>query len=721
MLSAVAQSTSDIFLGGYESSFTGPQVGRLLSGGSKNLRSMAACRPESAPNGFAVRKLRLLFGMLAWIPVLAAPSAVGGSIDASTAYLRGHFQSPEDYLIGKFRRYDVVLIGEDHAVQQNLALAGSLIPRLYRAGVYAFGMEFGATEDQARLDALVTGVNYDENEARRLMFDYNVRWAYRGYQDLYKAAWQLNRSLPQGARRFRIINLSYRYQWASFTGQRTPMTVSRVFPKGDTERFRADLVGREILAKHEKMLILTGTIHAFTRYEEPDYDYLSRGFFRLEDRYMGERLYRMAPGRVCFIVLHQPFPGRTGGLVSPAGGDIGRVMADLGNRPVGFDLTGTPLGDLPDDSYYATGHPGFRLADLADGYVFLAPFRELRGCAVDDRFLDGQSWPDVRREWPDPDWTPRPADPEQYWRDVRSFADLAERYRNVRAVPVSEGLAPPGEGRLVKYPAFPSLNVPPREVDVWIPPEYDRRTTARYPVIYMQDGQNLFNPDTSFGGVSWSVDKAMLSLIRSGRTQGAIIVGIWNTGAGRAAEYMPAKAVKVRNIAEVAGLVPGPAGPIISDAYLAFMVRELKPFIDRTYRTESGRDHTFVMGSSMGALISAYAVAEYPKIFGAAACLSTHWPAGNGAVIGYLAHHLPRADGHRLYFDFGTQTLDAEYAPYQARMDDAMRTLGYLEGVDWITREFPGAEHSERSWSERLRIPLSFLLDGAGTGPNTAS
>ena len=116
------------------------------------------------------------------------------------------------------------------------------------------------------------------------------------------------------------------------------------------------------------------------------------------------------------------------------------------------------------------------------------------------------------------------------------------------------------------------------------------------------------------------------------------------------------------------------------------------------------------MGSSMGGLISAYALTEYPQVFGRAACVSTHWPAGYGAAIDYFGKHLPDPATHRLYFDHGTATLDAAYAPYQQRMDQAMQQAGYRNGVNWVSREFPGADHSEKSWRKRVEVPLRFLL-----------
>jgi enterochelin esterase-like enzyme len=153
-------------------------------------------------------------------------------------------------------------------------------------------------------------------------------------------------------------------------------------------------------------------------------------------------------------------------------------------------------------------------------------------------------------------------------------------------------------------------------------------------------------------------------------------------------------------------------GVPVSDLYLRYLVEELKPRIDAAYPTLPERASTFVMGSSMGGLISLYAVEQYPEVFGGAACVSTHWPAGGNSLVDAMGAALPPAGRHRLYFDYGTETLDAAYEPFQLRMDEHLRAAGYRQGVDWETRAFPGAEHSERSWRERVHIPLRFLLAG---------
>ena len=270
--------------------------------------------------------------------------------------------------------------------------------------------------------------------------------------------------------------------------------------------------------------------------------------------------------------------------------------------------------------------------------------------------------------------------------------------------------APGITGTVERLAAFPSKLVAPRHVEVWLPPGYASAKGRRYPVLYMHDGQNVFDPATAFGGQDWGVDEVMTRLVTAGRVRPAIVVAAWNT-ALRAPEYMPQKALIGKDLSRWADKIPGGASQApLSDAYLRFLVEELKPAIDRRYRTRPGRADTFVMGSSMGGLISLYALAEYPRVFGGAACLSTHWPAADGAVIDYALKALPQAGPHRLYFDFGTAGLDAQYGPYQKRMDEVLRAHGYTEGRDWVTRRFEGAGHDEASWKARLDVPLTFLL-----------
>jgi predicted alpha/beta superfamily hydrolase len=263
-------------------------------------------------------------------------------------------------------------------------------------------------------------------------------------------------------------------------------------------------------------------------------------------------------------------------------------------------------------------------------------------------------------------------------------------------------------GELLRYENFPSRFITPRHVDIWLPPGY-KSSHARYRVLYIHDGQNLFDPSTAFGGVDWGMDEAIVRMMEAGEIPGLIVVGIWNCGEKRWREYMPQKAAESAS-ALMEAFIKVAGGEPWSDNYLRFIVEEVKPFVDSNFRTLTGQADTFVMGSSMGGLISLYALEQYPQVFGGAGCMSTHWPAGKARLVDYLGKHLPAPGQYKLYFDFGTTTLDAQYERYQVRMDAHLRAAGYRSGVDWMTHKFEGAAHNEASWRERVHIPLKFLL-----------
>ncbi len=177
-------------------------------------------------------------------------------------------------------------------------------------------------------------------------------------------------------------------------------------------------------------------------------------------------------------------------------------------------------------------------------------------------------------------------------------------------------------GTLHHHPSFPSKFVDPRPVDVWLPPGYAAQGDAsRFSVIYMHDGQNLFDPRQAFVRVAWAIDEAIVRLSQVGAIREAIVVGIWNTEK-RWHEYMPQKAVGMPQAASLRkALAKNQESDVISDRYLQFMVEEIKPFVDSEYRTLPGPENTVVMGSSMGGLASLYALCEYPETFGRAGCL----------------------------------------------------------------------------------------------------
>lgn len=274
------------------------------------------------------------------------------------------------------------------------------------------------------------------------------------------------------------------------------------------------------------------------------------------------------------------------------------------------------------------------------------------------------------------------------------------------------GSATVASGSLERYPSFESQNVGARDVTVWLPDGY----TAGEPcdVLYMHDGQMLFDSTVTWNGQEWEADEVMSRLISAGKTRRCIIVGVDNTW-DRLDEYFPDKSLQYAN-----GGKPRVGEKAKGDAYLRFMVNELKPFIDERYKPLTTREHTFMMGSSMGGLISMYALCEYPQVFGGAVCMSTHlsmnffnpkfnseaWAAG---FRDYVKDHLPEANTCLLYMDCGDAGYDSQYIPYEYKIVKMIQSMGW-DSDHFMDRVFCGHDHNETFWAQRLHYPLKFIL-----------
>jgi len=242
-------------------------------------------------------------------------------------------------------------------------------------------------------------------------------------------------------------------------------------------------------------------------------------------------------------------------------------------------------------------------------------------------------------------------------------------------------------------------------------------------VVYMHDGQMLFDSTTTWNKQEWKVDEAAGELMKNRQVKDFIVVGIWNNSEYRHPEHFPQKALEYVPKDYRDRLVSvAMKGEPLADRYLKFIVREVKPFIDSTYSTYRLPQNTFVAGSSMGGLISMYAMCEYPNVFGAAGCISTHWPGYAPdstdylpkAIIQYMDKNLPNPKNHRFWFDSGTATLDQYYEPWQNLVDQTIKAHSYGPG-QWTTRKYPGEDHSERSWSRRIGEVFIFLAGAPGT------
>ena len=289
---------------------------------------------------------------------------------------------------------------------------------------------------------------------------------------------------------------------------------------------------------------------------------------------------------------------------------------------------------------------------------------------------------------------------------------------NAQAIPKVEN------GTVVRIDNLNSNYVPKRKIDVWLPKGYN--TNKKYSVLYMHDGEMLFDSSITWNKKSWLMQEPITKLISENKIKEVIVVGIWNGGERRHSEYFPQKPFEMLSLDQKVTIKEAVrknnasvfnSHEVNSNNYLKFIVEELKPYIDKNFSTNSNSNNTFIAGSSMGGLISMYAICEYPTVFGGAICMSTHWPGifemeNNpipAAFLQYLNEKLPSAQNHKIYFDCGDQTLDALYPPLQNKVDELMRKKGYTQ-KSWMTKYFTNQDHSEVAWSGRVQIPLQFML-----------
>lgn len=238
----------------------------------------------------------------------------------------------------------------------------------------------------------------------------------------------------------------------------------------------------------------------------------------------------------------------------------------------------------------------------------------------------------------------------------------------------------------VETPSFARLAVPSgesssqHEITVYHPPGYEENTLRRYPVLYMQDGQNLFFPEDAFAGNPWRVDEVVKLLDAMNVVRKAIIVGIYPNE--RMKEYT----------------YPGYA------EYGRYVVEELKPFIDENYRVMTDPGNTAVMGSSLGGVVSFYLAWQYPEVFGKAACMSSTFTHSDDLVERVLSEERRPI---RIYLDSGWPGDNFEVTRC---MRDALFCRGYTPGVDVLYYGFPQGIHNEQSWAMRSHIPFQFFF-----------
>ncbi len=263
------------------------------------------------------------------------------------------------------------------------------------------------------------------------------------------------------------------------------------------------------------------------------------------------------------------------------------------------------------------------------------------------------------------------------------------------------------EGTLVYWTDVESAHLKaPRHVVIWLPPGYQADDADGYRVIYMHDGQNLFDPRLSYTNIDWGVDEAMMRGVRAGAFEPAIIVGIWNTPE-RVWEYSPWHD---------------------APAYARFVTEELMPKVESEFNVLTGPDNTFSMGASMGGLISFFLVTQHPDRFSACGCLSTHFTWSPQMVAYMQAADPTQADATpfimndlqnglsiepgamRLFFDYGSKGLDASYGIPTSAVKSWLLSQGFVDGENLRVQQYPDADHNETAWRARALDQLTWLL-----------
>ena len=245
-------------------------------------------------------------------------------------------------------------------------------------------------------------------------------------------------------------------------------------------------------------------------------------------------------------------------------------------------------------------------------------------------------------------------------------------------------------GKVTYHRQVTGFGLEPRDLIVWLPPTYNESSLQRFPVLYMHDGQNIFDPSTSSFGPDWQIDETCDSMIRNKLMEPIIVVGIYNTGE-RMHEYTPNDT---------------------SARYMQLVTETIKPLIDKEYRTLSDREHTFVGGSSAGGIISFVLCWEYPQVFSKAICMSPAFKIGNIDYVKTVDAFTGAKKPLFFYIDNGGIDLEAALQPGIDNMLHALNLKGYQKDIDYYWQAFPEASHNEAAWAKRFPAAIQWIVNG---------
>ncbi len=354
--------------------------------------------------------------------------------DALVGHLAEQGESPEDYVTSQFTDHDVVMIGEFNRIKEDVEFVQSLLPRLYEeAGVRVIAIEFASSPDQAVIDTLLGDVLFNAVAAAAVQRRYSGgMWPYLDYLDIYKSAWDINRKRPPGSEPFRVVALSPYVDWEklNYGSEAESQTERQRLAAYDAHM--AEVLEREVLSRGEKALVYCGIRHAFTRFEDP---VVREGtFVRFRQGRMGNLLHEKLGERVMTVLLHSPWPAPDrSGLYRACDGTLDLAL-DAHGAPVGFDVPGSPFGDLGDTrAVYRLGHADFSLAKLCDGYVYQKPLNDLTGVSTISGWIPTpEAFEEAKRKAPMREFAERFDSVSDFMTELRRSAGIPTQFEGVK-------------------------------------------------------------------------------------------------------------------------------------------------------------------------------------------------------------------------------------------------------------------------------------------------
>ncbi|MDY0277197.1 MAG: alpha/beta hydrolase-fold protein [Acholeplasma sp.] len=341
-------------------------------------------------------------------------------------YANNTITSPINLVLDQFKTKRIVFLGEDHRIKEHLIFLKESLETLFLNDIRYLGMEFGANEDQEALNKLLTSKSFNREKGRKLLFNYNVTIPFKEYLDLYEEINRINNKYNP-KKPMLIINLSYIFNWKEKLKPVTPKIRKTIFHKGNIEYFRANLIEEFINDTfNTKVLILTGTVHAFTNYKYYFVDADSINFMRKYQTNFGHLVYERFPTITNTILFNQPTMTWIQDELVPSklGNGIIEALADKYQLyPAGINFAGI-FGNIRDDSYYSIGYHHFNIGRLANGLILLKPLNQLHGATIEYEFVNHLSFQEIYNRYPDPHWHIPPKDITEYWELIKTYQKL---------------------------------------------------------------------------------------------------------------------------------------------------------------------------------------------------------------------------------------------------------------------------------------------------------